>query len=197
MENFKRKNALISVFNKGGVVKLAETLIGAGFNIIASEGSGLELSKNKISYTSAEKLSRNPGGLEDCIKTISFYVEAGILFDRKNPNQVRQAGKLNIVPIDVVVCNFPPIDEVVKKPGDFNVGNIDVGGPLMVRAAAVNFKNVLVVVDPDDYEKIGQAIDSNSVSSKLRQQLAAKAFRYCSQYDTKVVKYLRSNDLSN
>lgn len=192
----KGKNVLASVFNKGGVAKLAKTLHGASFGIIASEGTGIELSKNGISFTHAEKISKNPKGLEDCIKTISFRIEAGILFDRKNPTQVKEANKLGIVPIDMVICNFPPIEEVVKKSTDFNVGNIDVGGPLMVRAAAVNFRNVLVIVDPNDYKKVGEAVGSNKITDKLRQQLAMKAFHYCSQYDSKIVEYLRSNDLS-
>ena len=192
----KRKNVLVSVFDKKGVAKFAEILDDVGFNIIATEGTGIELSKNGISFLSAKKISENPKGLEDCVKTISFRIEAGILFDRGNPTQVKEAKKLGIIPIDMVICNFPPIEEVIIKSTDFNVENIDVGGPLMVKAAAVNFRNVLVIVNPDDYKKVGDAIISNKVADRLKQQLAIKAFRYCSQYDSEIVEYLRSNDLS-
>ena len=186
----------MSVFNKKGVVKLAKILEDSGFKIIATEGTGIELSKNGISFTSAERMSKNPKGLEDCIKTISFQIEAGILFDRGNFTQVKGAKKLGIIPIDIVVCNFPPIAEAIRRSADFNVSNIDVGGPLMTRAAAVNFRNVLVIVDPNDYKKVGEAIIKDKVTNRLRQQLAIKAFHYCSQYDSKIVKYLRLNDLS-
>ena len=196
MSNNHKKNVLASVFNKRGFAKLAGKLAGSGFNILATEGTGIELTKNGVTFTSAEKKSKNPKGLEDCIKTISFQLEAGILFDHGNPAQVRAVKKLGIVPIDIVICNFPPIEEVVKRPADFNIGNVDVGGPLMVRAAAVNYKNVLVIVDPDDYGKVGDAIINNKVTERLRQRLAIKAFHYCARYDSKIVKYLRSNDLN-
>ncbi|OGM55926.1 hypothetical protein A3F62_05100 [Candidatus Woesebacteria bacterium RIFCSPHIGHO2_12_FULL_44_11] len=188
----KNKTALISVFNKRGIAEFAKFLDDSGYEIIATKGTGKELAKSKISFTSAEKLSRNPKGFDDCIKTISFRVEAGILFDRQNSTHTNQAKKLGIQRIDMVVCNFATFEKAVKEPVDFNIKNIDVGGPLMVRAAATNHKNVFVIVDPADYKKFSRAVVGGKITDKLRRQLAARAFAYTSSYDTKLVEYLNS-----
>ena len=187
----KNKAVLISVFNKKGVSKFAKTLYGLGYKIIATEGTGKELAKNKITYIPAETITKNPKEFDDCIKTISFRIEAGILFDRLNPIHIKQAKKLDIKKIDMVICNFVTLEKAIKKPSDFNIKNIDVGGPLMVRAAATNFKHVLVVVDPDDYEKVAKIILKNKTTDKFRQRLAAKAFTYTCHYDSQIAKYLK------
>lgn len=191
MAKNKRKTVLISVFNKKGISNFAKTLESLGYQIIATEGTGKELAKNKIPYISAEKTSKNPGGLENCIKTISFQIEAGILFDRLNPKHIKRVEQLGIEKIDVVVCNLVDFKKVIKKSADFNIKNIDVGGPLMVRAAATNFKYVLIVVDPDDYEKVSKDMLKNKVTDKIRQELAIKAFDYTRSYDETIVKYLK------
>lgn len=197
MTKNKRKAVLMSVFNKKGVSEFAKTLESLGYTIIATEGTGKELSKNKIPYIPAQKISKNPNGLDDCIKTISFRIEASILFDRLNPTHIKETTKLDIEPIDIVICNFPPLEKVVKNPNtDFNIKNIDVGGPLMVRVAATNFKHVLVIVDPDDYEKVAKAILEDRITDKFRQQLAAKAFNYTYSYDYQIAKYLKKNNIN-
>jgi|SRR3989344_6264398 len=186
----KEKNVLISVFDKNGISAFAKSLNESGYKIIATEGTGKELAKNNIPYISTEKLSKNPNGLEDCIKTISFRIEAGILFDRLNKKHLERIKKLGIKKIDMVVCNVVNFD-TIKKTTDFNIKNIDVGGPLMIRAAATSFRNVLVVVDPKDYKVISKAISKNKITNKLRQTLAAKAFAHTRSYDSKIVEYLK------
>ena len=195
----KRKKGfiLISVFNKKGIDKLARTLKSLGYKIISTEGTGKELTKNKIPFIPASKISKNPEGFDDCIKTISFQIEAGILFDRSNSTHIKETTKLDIKPIDIVICNFPPLKEVIKNPKtDFNIRNIDIGGPLMVRAAAVNFKYVLVIVDPDDYEKAAKVILEGRITDKFRQKLAIKAFNYTYSYDYQIAKYLKKNSIN-
>lgn len=189
-----QKNVLISVFNKNGISAFAEVLNKSGYRIIATEGTGKELAKNNIPFTSAEQLSRNPSGLEECIKTISFNIEAGILFDRLNQRQVERTEKLGISKIDIVVCNLLDFG-VIKETADFNVKNIDVGGPLMIRAAAANFRNVLIVVDPKDYKRVSKAISENKITDEFRQKLAIKAFAYTQSYDSKIVEYLKKNTI--
>lgn len=189
-----KKSILISVFNKRGIVKFAKTLAMLGYEIIATEGTGKMLSKNQIPFIPAQKISQNPNKLGDCIKTISFRIEAGILFDRLNRYHLKEIKDLSIKPIDMLVCNFPPLKKVVQTPSDFNIKNIDVGGPLMVRAAATNFKHVLVVVDPNDYQKISKPILDNKVTIKLRRDLATKAFIYTSSYDQQIIRYLKKNE---
>jgi phosphoribosylaminoimidazolecarboxamide formyltransferase/IMP cyclohydrolase len=196
-EKRKKGFILVSVFDKRGIAKFAKTLNSLGYEIISTEGTGKELTKNEISYIPAQKISKNPDGLNDCIKTISFCIEAGILFDRSNAIHLKEARNLGIKQIDMVICNFPPLEKVIKNPNiDFNIRNIDVGGPLMVRAAATNFKHVLVVVDPNDYEKVSKAILEDRVTDKLRQQLAVKAFTYTYSYDYKIAKYLKKNNIN-
>lgn len=194
MENKTKKRgvALISVFDKTGIANFAKGLQALGYEIIATEGTGKELIKNGIPFIPAQKVSKNPNKLKDCVKTISFRIETGILFNRNDPKQIKEIKELNIKPIDMVVCNFPPVKKVVKTIKDFNVKNIDVGGPLMVRAAATNFRHVLVIIDPNDYRKVINAIQRNKVTSEFRQQLAIKAFRYTGSYDYQIVKYLKN-----
>lgn len=189
--NNKNKNALISVYNKKGISEFARVLATQGYKIFATEGTGKKLRISKIPYRSAEKISKNPTAFNDCIKTISFHIEAGILFDRLSPIHINQVAKLDIKSIDIVVCNFVDFKKMIKKPADFNIKNIDVGGPLMVRSAATNYKYVLVVVDPRDYRRVSQAIVKNKITDRLRHQLAAKAFLYTCAYDDKLIKYLK------
>lgn len=197
MRKKKKRLILMSVFDKRGIAKFAKIFNSLGYEIISTEGTSKELTKNGISFIPAQEISKNPDGLDGCIKTISFQIEAGILFDRLNITHVKEAKDLGIKQIDIVVCNFPPLEKVIKDPNtDFNIRNIDVGGPLMVRAAATNFRHVLVVVDPNDYAKVANVILENKVTMRLRQQLAIKAFAYTKNYDYQLVKYLQKNDIN-
>lgn len=182
--------ALISVYNKTGIAPFAKALHAAGYELLASEGTGKVLSQHCITYTSAETASQNPKGLEDCIKTLSYQLAAGILFDRNNVDHVAKVSELGIPSIDVVVCNFVNFDQVIHDPTDFNIRNIDVGGPLMVRAAATNYRQVLVVVDQKDYSRVAKAITNKQVTIKLRQELALKAFSATLAYDQKITHFL-------
>jgi phosphoribosylaminoimidazolecarboxamide formyltransferase/IMP cyclohydrolase len=185
----------VSVFDKRGIADFAKKLKALGYEIISTEGTGKELAKNGITFIPAQKISKNPNKLRDCIKTISFRIEAGILFDRLDQKQVKETKELSIKPVDIVACNFPPIKKVVKKPEDFNIKNIDVGGPLIVRAAATNFRHVLVIVDPNDYKKVAEAILKKKITNEFRRQLAIKAFTYTYSYDEEIIQFLkRSKD---
>lgn len=192
----KKGFALASVFNKRNIADFAKKLKVLDYEIIATEGTGEELTKTGISFIPAPKVSKNPNKLKDCVKTISFRIEAGILFDRSNPIQLKESKELGIMPIDIVICNFPSLREVIRNSKDFNIRNIDVGGPLMVRAAAVNFKHVLVVVDPNDYEKVAKAILEDRTTNKFRQQLAIKAFTYTYSYDYQIIRFLKKNNIN-
>lgn len=191
----KRKYALISVFDKKGVPKFAKILHQRGYTIIATEGTGKELAKYKIPFLSCQEVSKNPECFDGYMKTISFSIEAGIFFDRSNPIHVKEAEKFEIKQIDMVICNFFPFKEIVKN---FNIDvkimmrNVDFGGPTMARVAAQNFKHVLVIVDPNDYEKIAKALLENKITDKFRQQLATKAFAYICHYDFQIAKLLKS-----
>lgn len=184
--------ALLSVFDKAGIEDLAASLIKAGYTLLSTGGTAKTLEKNSIPYTPVEKITGNPESFDGRMKTISFQIESGILFDRKNPKHQKEAESLNIPEIDVVVCNLYPFEQTVARKGvtkNEAVENIDVGGPTMIRAASKNFKSVVVLVDPSDYEWVGEKILKNSLSEYERQQLASKAFYHLSHYDSQIAHF--------
>jgi len=190
----KRKKGfvLVSVFDKRGITKFVKKLKTLGYyEIISTEGTGKELAKNGVSFIPTREISQNPNKLKDCIKTISFQIEAGILFDRSDKKQVEEARDLSVKPIDIVICNFPSVKAIIEKPENFNIKNIDVGGPLMVRAAATNFRHVLVVVDPDDYDNVIGNLSKKAIPYEFRKYLAIKAFNHTLLYDQQIIQYLR------
>lgn len=175
------KFALLSVYDKTGIVDFTKVLVSFGYKIISTGGTYEVLKKDGIEVVPIEKITGNPrDSFDGRMKTISFKIEGGILFDRKNPKHVKLAEKLNIPQIDIVVCNFYPFEE---KPA---VENIDVGGPTMVRAAAKNVENVLVIIDPNDYGVVSDALENGKVNDEVRQYLAAKAFYHLSLYDSQI-----------
>ncbi len=179
-----KKYALVSVYDKSGISDFAKTLIKNGYTIISTGGTYEQLKKDSIDVTPIEEITGNPrDSFDGRMKTISFQVESGILYDRKNSKHIEEAKKLNIPQIDVVVCNLYPFEE------NPSVENIDVGGPTMIRSAAKNWENVIVVTDPNDYEKVASAMEDGKVDDKLRQELAAKAFYHLSFYDSQIGNY--------
>jgi len=183
-----KKYALISVFDKTGIVELAKVIIKHGYQIISTGGTAKVLSENRIPVVPIQEITGNPESFDGRMKTISFEIGSGILFDRANPSHVKQAKELKIKPIDIVVCNLYPFEQ--KQ----TIENIDVGGPVMIRAAAKNYKNVLIIVDPKDYPKISSILPSIRLFSKIRRELAAKAFTHLSLYDSQVARYLSTED---
>lgn len=188
--------ALISVFDKTGIVSFARILVGLDYKIISTGGTASVLSDNGIPVVPIQKITGNPESFDGRMKTISFQIESGILFDRTKKTHVSQAKALHIPSIDIVVCNLYPFEQTVAKSGtteDEIIEQIDVGGPTMVRAAAKNFKSVLVVVDPSDYERVSEVLVSASPTQAFRQELAAKAFGHLSFYDAQIARFLRTD----
>ncbi|MBI2036105.1 bifunctional phosphoribosylaminoimidazolecarboxamide formyltransferase/IMP cyclohydrolase [Candidatus Microgenomates bacterium] len=173
-----KRFALISVYNKSGLDKLAKTLQKLGLVIIATGGTAKFLQDHDISYTPIEKITGNPESFNGRMKTLSFEIMSGILFDRDNNKQVKEVSILKIPKIDVVVCNFYPFWE--KQ----TLEMMDIGGPTMVRAAAKNFPHVTVAVDPSDY-----GIFDSEITADKRQELAAKALSYVANYDVQISNY--------
>lgn len=188
----QKKYALLSVFDKTNIEQLGKLLQKNGFTITSSGGTAKKLTSAGIDVTPVEKITGNPESFDGRMKTISFQIESGILFDRKNPKHKKEAETLSVPAIDVVVCNLYPFEQTVGKK-DVKIAeaieNIDVGGPTMIRAAAKNFKNVVVLVDPADYEWVGEKIAKGSLSDYERQQLAAKAFYHLSFYDSQIAHH--------
>ncbi|MCX6794284.1 MAG: bifunctional phosphoribosylaminoimidazolecarboxamide formyltransferase/IMP cyclohydrolase [Candidatus Gottesmanbacteria bacterium] len=179
--------ALLSVFDKTGIEDFAMALIAAGYTIISTGGTGKRLGDAKIPYVPIEKITGNPESFDGRMKTISFQVESGILFDRSKQKHRKEAKVMHIPPIDIVICNLYPFE---KTP---SIENIDVGGPTMVRAAAKNFKHVLVIVEPVDYASISELLKKKRLDVVKRQELAAKAFAHLSLYDAQVARFLNKD----
>lgn len=174
----KSRYALVSVYDKTGLSFLAKALIKNKYELIATGGTAEYLRKNKISFTPIEQITHNPESFEGRMKTISFQILSGILYDRAKIKHKKEAKELNIPEIDFVICNFYPFQE---KPG---IEMIDIGGPTMVRAAAKNYNSVTVITDPIDYENvINQLNKQGATTLENRHKFATKAFSYVSWYD--------------
>ena len=200
MTNNQNKYALLSVSDKRGIIDFAKVLIGLDFQIISTGGTAKTLEDAGLNVIPIQDITGNPESFDGRMKTISFQVEGGILYDRTNPSHIKEAQKLGIKKIDVVVANLYPFEQTVKNPKttlDQAVETIDVGGPTMVRAGAKNFKNVLVIVDPSDYRKVTEILRSAQDDIGFRKKLAAKAFDHLSFYDAQIASYLRSEQFPN
>ncbi len=187
------KTALISVSNKEGIVGFAKELSKLGVKILSSGGTGSLLKKNKIDVTEISNYIQTDEMLDGRVKTMHPKIQAGILAVRDNKKHMNQLKKSKILPIDLVVVNFYPFEETMKKNPKLNdvIENIDIGGPSLVRAAAKNYNDVLVVVDPDDYNDVFKAIKSKKIDNKFRQHLMCKAFQRTGRYDSLINNYFR------
>ena len=191
-----KKFALVSVYDKKGLVPFARELKELGFEIISSGGTAKHLRQAGVKVTEVAKITKYPHMLGGRVKTLHPLIHGGILADRTDKDHLRDIKKFKINPFDIVVCNLYPFESVITKENFTHaeaIENIDIGGPAMVRASAKNHKNVAIVVDPDDYLKIIEEIKSkNEVSPETRERLALKAFQHTAQYDALIVRYLRS-----
>ncbi|MCK4695306.1 MAG: bifunctional phosphoribosylaminoimidazolecarboxamide formyltransferase/IMP cyclohydrolase PurH, partial [Candidatus Cloacimonetes bacterium] len=181
----KIKRALLSVSDKTGIVEVAKVLQGFYCEIISTGGTKKVLEKAGIKVIDIQKVTGNPEAFGGRMKTISFNIESALLFDREKDK--KEARKLAIKPIDMVVCNLYPFAKVKESGADFDtlIENIDIGGPTMIRAAAKNFKYVATITDVTDYDSIIKELQENdgSLSYETRFLLMRKAFNHTADYD--------------
>jgi len=189
------KRVLLSVSDKTGIVELAKVLTGFGCEIISTGGTKKVLKEAGIKVTEISKVTGNPEAFGGRMKTISFNIESAILYDREK--DAKEAAKLNIKPIDLVVCNLYPFSKVKESGADFDtlIENIDIGGPTMVRAAAKNFKYVAVVTDVNDYDKLISELKESDgkISYETRFELMRKAFNHTADYDALIATTMDEN----
>ncbi|MBI5997758.1 bifunctional phosphoribosylaminoimidazolecarboxamide formyltransferase/IMP cyclohydrolase [Clostridium perfringens] len=188
-----KKRALISVFDKDGVLELAKFLRDRDVEIISSGGTYKYLKENNIEVKEISEITDFPEMLDGRVKTLHPLVHAGILAIRDNKEHMRTLEEREINTIDYVVVNLYPFFEKVRENLSFEekVEFIDIGGPTMLRAAAKNFKDVVVLSDKKDYEKVMNEIkENNFVSFKLRKTLAGKVFNLMSAYDAAISNFL-------
>jgi phosphoribosylaminoimidazolecarboxamide formyltransferase/IMP cyclohydrolase len=176
-------------------VPFAQRLAGLGWELVASGGTARALRDGGLEVTAVESITGNPEAFDGRMKTISFQLESALLYDRKNADHVKQAEALGVTPIDLVACNFYPFRKTVAQPDCTlaqGVEQIDVGGPTMVRAAAKNFQNVIVLVDPSEYDAIADELSKHDgvVSLDTRKRLALRAFCALAEADFEVAAWL-------
>ena len=182
--------ALLSTSNKERLVPFAKVLAGAGFTLLSTGGTARTLEEAGLSVTPVASHTGAAEMMGGRVKTLHPTIHGGILGDRVK--HAAEAEAHSIAWIDVVVVNLYPFEAVVEAGADFSsaVENIDIGGPTMVRAAAKNHKHVLVVVDPEDYDRVGTAVASGTVDLALRRELALKAFHHTSRYDSVIADWM-------
>lgn len=189
------KRALISVSDKNGIVELAAELQKQGVEIISTGGTAKTLAAAGIKVTNISDITGFPECLDGRVKTLHPMVHGGLLAIRGNEDHMRQIKELGIEPIDLVVINLYPFKQTILKGNvelEEAIENIDIGGPTMLRAAAKNYQDVVVVVDPSDYTKVlDEMKTSDEISIKTKFKLAYKVFEHTSHYDTLIAKYLR------
>jgi phosphoribosylaminoimidazolecarboxamide formyltransferase/IMP cyclohydrolase len=189
------KRALISVYNKEGIVEFARSLSELGISIISSGGTANLLAKNEIKVTQVSDFTGAPEMMDGRVKTLHPKIHGGILADRSKKDHLDSAKAQGIELIDLVVVNLYPFEETILSAGeqvDKAIENIDIGGPTLVRAAAKNYKSVAVVVNPSKYEDIGSQIkETGGIEEKLRSALALEAGEHIAYYDTVIENYFR------
>lgn len=187
------KRALISVYDKEGIVEFAKELVSLGWEIISTGGTSKILRSNGINIIEVEEITNFPEILDGRVKTLNPYIHGGLLYKRDEEAHVNKIEELNISSIDMVVNNLYPFEETIKNKNSTHediIENIDIGGPSMIRAAAKNYKFVTVIVDPKDYDKVlGELKSSNTVNLKTKEYLAAKVFNYTAYYDALIADY--------
>lgn len=183
--------ALLSVTDKSGVDAFARALHELGFEIVSTGGTAKLLRDASIPVREVSDVTGFPEMLGGRVKTLHPLVHGGLLGDRRNETHVAQMEDAGIVGIDVLCVNLYAFEQTVSGEHtlDDAIESIDIGGPAMVRAAAKNWANVAVVVDPSDYECVTGAIKAGTLAD-IRLALAAKAFRHTAYYDSVVSRYL-------
>jgi len=189
-----KKLALLSVFDKTGIVDFAKGLIENGYDIIATGNTFRLLVNNSIPVTKVKELTGYPEIFQGRVKTLHPKISGGILMRRDNQLDLKEAEENDISPIDVVCVNLYPFKDVSKNPdADLNtlIENIDIGGPTMVRAAAKNFNFVSVITNPNQYKTFLEELNKGTISLDTRKNLAIAAFTHTADYDSHIVNSLQ------
>lgn len=190
------KRALISVYNKEGIVEFSKFLIESNYEIISTGGTYKYLKENNIDVIKVEDITKSLEMLGGRVKTLHPNIHGGILARRDNEEDMKTLNERDIKPIDMVIVNLYPFFEKVNEDISFEekIEFIDIGGPSMLRSAGKSFKDVIVISDPMDYDMIKREMQDNGVSYETRKKLASKVFNLTSSYDASISKFLGGAD---
>ncbi len=189
------KRALISVSDKTGIVEFAKELSSLGVEIISTGGTYHTLQNAGISCVGISSVTNFPECLDGRVKTLHPSIHAGILAIRGNTEHMKQLSELGIDTIDMVIVNLYPFKQTILKEGvtrEQAIENIDIGGPTMIRAAAKNYQDVAVIIDPEDYNKVlSELKQNNDISLETKFYLSAKVFMHTAHYDSLIADYMK------
>jgi len=189
------KRALVSVSDKTGIVAFVKELADLGVEIISTGGTAKVLTEAGIAVKNVSDITGYPECLDGRVKTLHPAIHGGLLAIRSNKDHMAQIERLGIKPIDMVIVNLYPFKQTIMKEGvslEEAIENIDIGGPAMLRAAAKNYQDVVVLTDPSDYAGVLSEISSAgdcSIGTKFR--LAYKVFEHTGYYDALISQYLK------
>lgn len=191
-----KKRALLSVSDKTGIVDFAAALVEMGYEILSTGGTAKAIEEAGLPCTGVSEITGFPECLDGRVKTLHPAVHGGILAMRDNPEHMRQLEELKIQPIDIVCINLYPFKQTILREGttlEQAIENIDIGGPTMIRAAAKNWQDVAVIVNPEDYASVLKELKENGeVSRDTKFRLAGAVFEHTANYDALINSYLRS-----
>jgi phosphoribosylaminoimidazolecarboxamide formyltransferase/IMP cyclohydrolase len=194
------ENALISVSDKSGITEFSRALAGMGAAILSTGGTAKSLREAGVAVEEVSSYTGFPEIMDGRVKTLHPKIHGGLLARRDNPSDMETLKTHGIRRIDMVVVNLYPFEKTVARKGvtfEEAVENIDIGGPSMLRAAAKNFKDVIVIVDPADYAAVLAELKGGAVSQKTRFRLAQKVFSHTSRYDSAIAGYLAEYAAAN
>lgn len=192
-----KKRALLSVFVKDGILELAQYLNDSDWEILSTGGTAKYLTENGIPVTDVSSVTGFPECLDGRVKTLHPAIHAGVLAIRDNKEHMAKIAELGVAPIDLVCVNLYPFFEKVQAGLKFEetVEFIDIGGPTMIRAAAKNFQDVIVLTDPADYAETISGLKAGNVPFEFRRKLAGKVFNLTSAYDAAVSRFMLEEEL--
>lgn len=190
------KKAILSVSNKAGIVTFGQSLIEQNYELYSTGGTMRELANAGLPVKSISELTEFEEIMDGRVKTLHPSVHGGILADRDKPEHLEQLQAQGIDLIDMVVVNLYPFKETVANPNvteEDAIENIDIGGPTMLRAAAKNFKHVITVVHPADYNEVIDKLKNGTLDEAYRKSLMIKVFEHTNEYDHAIVSFFKGD----
>ena len=195
MNELKLSRAIISVSDKNGIAELAVGLVGNGVALLSTGGTHNAIASAQVAVSEVSSHTGFPEMMDGRVKTLHPKIHGGILGRRGLDDSVMN--EHSIEGIDLVVVNLYPFEATLLRDDctrAMAIENIDIGGPAMVRSAAKNHQDVVVIVDPDDYADLLDRIKNNKIDLAFRERMAAKAFRHTAAYDAAVAEYLSQDE---
>jgi phosphoribosylaminoimidazolecarboxamide formyltransferase/IMP cyclohydrolase len=189
-----KKRALVSVSDKTNIIEVCKTLVEFDYEIISTGGTYSALKNAGVSVVNISEITMFPECLDGRVKTLHPAVHAGILAMRGNPEHMKQLADLNLSTIDLVIVNLYPFKKVITREGapfEEAVENIDIGGPTMLRSAAKNYQDVVVIVDPADYDRVFSELKNGGVTTETKLYLQYKVYQHTAAYDAMIANYLK------